>query len=160
MRTTCRSTAYVLVAYLLMAGAWSGETGPRHSIVGTWELVSFASGLGKDDPLGVDPVGLIVYDSTGTVAAQLMRRHRDVSDKANARAAPGQRAAVVGGYVAYFGRYSVDLGASTVTHRIQGALAPSDIGRVLVRQFRMEGDDLVLEFGVGPDFRRLRWRKL
>jgi len=48
------------------------------------------------------------------------------------------------GYDAYFGTYSVDENAHTITHHLEGALVESDVGKELVRGFQMSGDTLTL----------------
>jgi hypothetical protein len=53
---------------------------------------------------------------------------------------------VILGYDAYFGRYSVDDRAGTITHRVEGSLFPEDLGKDFVRPFTLDGDTLTLKF--------------
>jgi hypothetical protein len=46
-------------------------------------------------------------------------------------------------YIAYFGTYSVDARAGTVTHHRQATIQPGDSG-ALVRRYEFAGDRLVL----------------
>jgi hypothetical protein len=56
------------------------------------------------------------------------------------------RPANFGGYSAYFGRYQVDAKAGTVTHVVEGALSPADVGEHLRRRFHLVGDTLTIQF--------------
>jgi hypothetical protein len=56
-------------------------------------------------------------------------------DSASAEAA---RAEYVGS-ATYFGTYTVDTTAHTVTHAVEGAWLPDWIGRRLVRRYRFDG---------------------
>jgi hypothetical protein len=50
------------------------------------------------------------------------------------------------GYDAYFGTFTVDEAAGTVTHHVQGSLFPEDLGKDFVRRFRVDGDTFELSF--------------
>jgi hypothetical protein len=77
---------------------------------------------------------------------QMMRRGRtaaigvptDPRDAANSR--------VVLGYDAYFGTYTVDERAGTITHRVEGSLFPEDLGKDFVRLLTLTDDTLTLKF--------------
>jgi hypothetical protein len=89
-----------------------------------------------------------MYDPTGHFAVQFMRRDRRDSS---------------GGYDAYFGKYAVADG--TVTQELEGALSPGDVGKVVTRRFRIDGDELVITLEAmasdgAPVTRRLRWQRL
>jgi len=51
---------------------------------------------------------------------------------------------ILSGYEAYFGTYTVDETNHTVTHHLEGALTAADVGRNLVRQFQISGDQLTI----------------
>jgi hypothetical protein len=135
-------------------------------IVGTWQLmtrtVSRADGTTIVDPvLGEKPIGRLVYDASGAMSLQMMRTGRKSAmtpsaprDKTNPR--------VVLGYDSYFGSYTVDERAGTVTHHVEGSLFPEDLGSDWVRPFTLDGDTLTLRL-TGEDgltralvFRRIR----
>jgi hypothetical protein len=48
------------------------------------------------------------------------------------------------GYDAYFGTYTVDDEAGTVTQRLLGALSQENVGQVLTRGMRVNGDTLTI----------------
>jgi hypothetical protein len=80
-----------------------------------------------------------------------MKRDRRKAATA-ASAAPGSNNSVaVGGYDAYFGTYTVDQAAGTVTQQLVGALSPSDVGKVVTREMRIEGDRLTIELATSSD---------
>jgi hypothetical protein len=115
-----------------------------------------AGNLVPEPSLGSDPTGYLIYDAAGHVAVQLMKTHRGSNPCEVTAPAQGNNLAQVGGYDAYFGRYEVDWKAGTVTHILDGALAPSDVGRRLSRRFKIEGERLTIEFEPGgKDDRRL-----
>jgi hypothetical protein len=50
----------------------------------------------------------------------------------------------VAGFIGYFGTFSLNASAKTVTHRVEASLVPNGVNTELVRGFRFEGDLLVL----------------
>jgi hypothetical protein len=138
------------------------------ALIGTWRLVSredrTASGERRVDPgLGADPIALLVYDRGGNFAAQFMRRDRRRAPAATAASAPNNSRAV-GGYDAYFGSYTVDDAAGTVTQRLLGALSAENVGMVLTRSMRVSRDELVIQLDTAsadgtPIVRTLRWTR-
>ena len=138
------------------------------ALIGTWRLVSredrTASGEQRIDPgLGADPIALLVYDRGGNFAAQFMKSDRRSAPAAAGRAAPNNSQAV-GGYDAYFGSYTVDDAAGTVTQRLVGALSAENVGMVLTRAMRVSGDELVIQLDTAsadgtPVVRTLRWTR-
>lgn len=146
-------------------------------LVGTWRLVTrvdrTSDGRELVEPsLGRDPVALLLYDAAGHVSAQLMRREGRTAGAgapapvpaADAPGADANNSAALGGYDAYFGTYAVDTASRTVTHRLEAALNPADVGRALTRRYRFDGAELVLEFDTRsadgqPVVRMLRWRR-
>ena len=124
-------------------------TGATPRIVGTWQLmtrtVTRVDGTTVIDPvLGEKPSGRLVYDPSGAMALQMMRtgRKEAMSTPASPRDKSNPRAIL--GYDSYFGRYTVDEKAGTVTHHVEGSLFPEDLGSDWVRPFTLEGDTLTL----------------
>ena len=117
--------------------------------LGAWALVSFESRKAGGEvvyPWGHDPVGIVIWDESGHMSAQLGPRDPE----------PGQ-------YVAYFGTLEAeDVVEGTLVHRVQGASA-SRLRADQVRQFRFLGsDEMLLSPPSAPDgtVSTLRWRKL
>jgi hypothetical protein len=140
-------------------------------LVGSWVLVSredrAADGRPVAEPtLGSDPLGFLVYDGHGNMTVQLMRRARDAG--ASMAAPRGQAGASnsgsADGYDAYFGTYSVNLEAHTVTHHLVAALLPGDVGKSLTRRFQVSASELRLWFDTEGSsgqrvVRTLFWRR-
>lgn len=157
--------ALVVVAVCLLpiapprAGAQTPETAARSAaqrLVGAWRLdtrtVRRADGrIVNDAVLGEKPAGRLIYDANGTVMLQMMRQGRAaaMTTPPNPRDAANQR--VVLGYDAYFGAFTVDERAGTITHRVEGSLFPEDLGKDFVRFFTLEGDTLTLKFTSAAD---------
>jgi Lipocalin-like domain len=124
--------------------------GGRGQLVGTWRVVSrvvrLEDGTAVQDPgLGKTPTGYLIYDSSGHMAAQLMRTDRPMAiDCGTSIAAPSENSQSVNGYDAYFGTYTIDETHHTVTHHLEGALAAADVGKNLVREFQLSGDKLTI----------------
>jgi hypothetical protein len=119
----------------------------RDDILGAWKLVSYnAESEGSvDEPLGQDPVGIIMYTPDGYMSAQLMRRDRP----AYARAITGggtseQMASAAAGYLCYTGPYTLDEAADVVHHHVEVSLLPNWVGGVQVRHGHLDGDRLTL----------------
>ncbi len=125
--------------------------GAASKIVGAWQLVTRtvrkADGTVLSDPvLGDKPLGRLFYDASGLMMLQMMRvgRSTAIGTPANPRDATNAR--VVLGYDSYFGRYTIDERAGTITHRVEGSLFPEDLGKDFVRRFTLDGDTLTLSF--------------
>ena len=147
----------VIVAVALQVVGWQPSAPvaqtPREWLVGSWVLVSRADRAadGSSVPeanLGTDPLGFLVYDGHRNMTVQLMRRSRAAGT--GTPAAPAQpgtsNTGSADGYDAYFGTYSVDLEAHTVTHHLVGALLPGDVGKSLTRHFQVSKTELRLWF--------------
>jgi hypothetical protein len=120
------------------------------SLVGTWELLSredvTSDGQRRVElNLGSDPVTYLMCDATGHFSVQLMRRNRKGAQAGTEwRPAGGaNNRNAVDGYDAYFGRYSVGADG-TVTQWLVGALSPRDVGKVVTRQTRVHGNELIV----------------
>ncbi len=90
---------------------------------------------------GPNPKGMIYYGPHGEMAVQVAP---DVERKrAGAVATLDEAALAITGYIAYFGTYSIDEQAGTVTHHRHASIQPGDTGD-LVRRYEFVGDRLVL----------------
>src|SRR5688572_6428326 len=137
----------VTAALDLQSPATRSANSASERIVGTWQLmtrtVSRADGTVTIDPvLGEKPTGRLVYDSSGAMMLQMMRtgRKEAISNLAGGKA----NSRVILGYDSYFGRFTVDEKAGTVTHHVEGSLFPEDLGDDWVRPFTLQGNTLTL----------------
>lgn len=97
-------------------------------------------------PYGRHPVGLLVYDETGHMSVQIMRRDRpDLSTTNWQEISPEEIKAAAEGFTAFFGTYEVDESESVIIHRVEGHLLPNSVGKDLKRAFEFSGDLLILK---------------
>jgi hypothetical protein len=144
------------------AQALNNEVTPSHTsvraqLVGSWRLLSRESRretgqVVADQGLSALPLGVLIYDHSGHVAAQLSRRDRTVSmfrDEcavaAETKGTPDTAQTVLG-YDAYFGTYTLNEKEGIVTHHLEAAIWPGDIGKNIERNFTISGDRLTIKF--------------
>jgi hypothetical protein len=117
--------------------------------IGTWKLVTseFRTSDGKVTyPLGEKAVGMLMYDSGGRMAAQLMRPDRPKFASGDMRGGtPEEIEAAAEGYVAYFGTYEVDDRKGTIVHHVEASLFPNWLGQDQMRFFEFSADLLTLK---------------
>ena len=128
------------------AQASGGTSVGVERFLGSWELVEWVARNRQGEPThpyGENAQGQITYTADGRMSAHLMRPPADPSD------APPQ-------HLAYWGTFTLQAAAGTVTHHVIGADRADWIGSDQVRQFRFEGRDrLVLSLGQ----QHLTWRR-
>ena len=115
----------------------------RSQLIGHWRLVSteqVRDGEPSVFTLGPSPSGMICYTTDGHMLAQLTASARPKVRAADATAAEARE--LLAGYTAYFGTFTVDERAGTVTHHRDGTAAPGE--RDIVRTIGLTGNRLVL----------------
>ena len=118
------------------------------NLVGTWRLVSYEARASSGEiryPLGQHVVGQLFYDVGGNMSGHVMRVDRPpfVSNDSGSGADAEVRAAFEG-HLSYFGTYTIDSSAGTVTHHVRGASYPNWIGHDQIRYYRLDGPYLLL----------------
>ena len=109
--------------------------------VGTWKLVAFEGRLAPKR----DWAGLLIYDATGHMAAQLLPLDRPKFASGNRlQGTQEEIKAAFDGYVAYFGPYEVNEAEGVVIHHVIGSIFPNDVGRDNVRYYEFSSDRLIL----------------
>jgi hypothetical protein len=138
------------------------------ALIGTWRLLSrkdrLPNGEVRPEPtLGSDPHALLIYDRGGNFAAQFMKRDRSVlPDTPTVATQANNNSSAVGGYDAYFGRYTVD--GNLVTQTLVASLSPADVGKVVTREMTIIDDMLVIRIELSAAdgvavVRTLRWSR-
>jgi len=116
---------------------------------GTWKLVSFnAQDLNGQTiyPLGKDALGRLNYEQSGRMSVQIMNPKRPrFSSSDPLLASEGEVRAAFGGYLAYYGTYSVNEDEEIMVHRIEASLLPNWVGTEHARKFDYDGKFLVLK---------------
>jgi hypothetical protein len=121
--------------------------------------------------LSATPLGILIYDQSGHVAAQLSRQDRTPAilpqecQAAITTKGTSDTAQTILGYDAYFGTYKINENDGTVTHHLEAALFPGDIGKDIQRHFTISGDELTITFDTttreGVKVRRtLIWQRM
>jgi Lipocalin-like domain len=163
----------LIFAALTVWGSPIVQAEQASDLAGAWQLVSVEtvrpSGEVISPYYGKHPQGLIVYDPSGWMSVQIVSDPKPTVPKDDTRegfrGSPlAERAAAADGYYAYFGTYSVDAAASTVTHHIKQSLYPGERGEESVRHFDIVNDQLILiakAHEMGEDHqRRLTWQRV
>jgi hypothetical protein len=110
-------------------------------IVGAWRYVGTTVDGKPRVGRGDNPKGMIYYGPHGEMSVQIAP---DIErPKAGTVMTPDEAKIAVSNYIAYFGTYTIDEKAGTVTHHRQASVQPGDKGD-FVRAYEFKGDRLVL----------------
>ena len=134
-----RRGAVALAVALLAAPVTVAQTVPARDTArfsGTWRLVSDTT------------TGIMIYDSLGNMAAQVMP-NRVRRKYAASEPTPEEAKDALTGYLAYFGTYSVDEHTRTVTHHRKGSINPGQVGDNVVRAYVFESNDRLVLIPAG-----------
>ena len=122
----------------------------KDRIVGTWKIISWETvrpdGQVTNIWMGPHPTGLIIYQSNGYMAVQIMADPRPTFAQLPSATPPSSdefRNAFFG-YYAYWGTYSIDAAGKSVIHNVQGSERPHEVGRKYERSALIEGTRIVL----------------
>jgi hypothetical protein len=148
----------------------------RTQLIGSWRLVSResrkANGEIEPDPsVGAPPLGILIYDQSGHVSAQTSRGDRTVAmlpeecQAAIATKGAANSTQAILGYNAYFGTYTINEHDATITHHLEAALFPGDIGKDIERHYAISGDLLRYTFNTtdgkgGKVTRTVVWQRM
>ena len=110
-------------------------------LIASWRYVDSTLDGKSVSERGARPKGIIIYDVHGHMACHVAP-DREVT-RAGKEPTGEEAKAALENHIAYFGTYSVDEKAHTVTHHRQGSVQPGDKGD-LVRGYEFRGDRLIL----------------
>ena len=118
----------------------------QKKFVGMWKLISIDDRTPGNPNNEFNPTGYIIYDANGRMAVQITRRsdRTKFTSAKSMKATSDEKAAAFDSYSAYYGTYTIDAAAATVTHHLEGSLTPNDVGLIWVRYFRLSGDRISL----------------
>jgi len=108
-----------------------------HPLVGAWRYVDALMDGKSSRPGGK---GIIYYAPSGDMVCHVSP---GTVAKAGAKPTPEEALDALDGHIAYFGTFSIDERAHTVTHHRLGSVQPGDTAD-LVRKYTIKGDRLVL----------------
>lgn len=137
-----------LLCILVSLLASCGQQQSSPPVVGHWRLVAQAARDntgGVSYTFGTNPDGQVTYDTAGNVYVLLFNPDRQTFASGDwLRGTDDEVRAAFEGSVAYYGKYSVDATAGTVTHHVLGSTYPNYIRTDLVRHYKLEGGRLTL----------------
>lgn len=130
------------------------------NFLGAWRLVSFEEAQPDghiSHPYGERPAGLLIYDASGHMSVQIMRRDRPQTSSDPNNISADELNSVLEGFTAFFGTYEIDEAERTIIHHVEGHLLPSSVGKSLRRSFEFSGDRLILK---PTESRRVTWERI
>jgi len=142
------SKCRVLLLILSCVSLFSAESIPHNAgkkLVGAWRLVS-VEGSDATFHFAYDhPTGIIIYDRSGWMAVQIdIKGTRKPFVNGPASGTGTEKVAAFDNYIAYYGTYTLDLKAQTVTHHLEDASVPNWRGVNNVRWLEFQGNDRLL----------------
>ena len=150
-RATDRAQAQeAMVAWFVQQlGASPRVSASAPDLVGSWRLESWtlANGMPRCPEEDGGASGQIIYSADGHMSAQLGCQDMDIGDLSglSPQAAAGR---LSNRHFSYYGAYTLDRSAQTVTHHVEGSSSAPFVGSDQVRSFVFEGPDrLVLSPG-------------
>jgi hypothetical protein len=121
------------------------------SVLGMWRLLYIETTDQHGDVVvdanifrgrGANPSGILVYSSAGTMSVQIAPsdRARYEGDQLSGE----QAKAIVRGFTAYFGTYTLDVQKGCVIHHVESHVNPNLIGVDYTRFYEFANNQLVL----------------
>jgi hypothetical protein len=140
-----------------------GEPGARERLLGTWRLVS--AGTFRSDSTfepypeyGPHPIGYLMYDPTGHMCVSLSNPDHPRWTNSE-KPTDAEKLRSYDAFFAYCGTYEVREKENRVVHRPEMGSWPHYIGTDQNRNFRLEGDRLILsEEETPPNGERRRYQ--
>lgn len=138
-------------------------------LLGQWQLRVYESRYTDGSvrlPMGDQPHGVLLYTAQGEVSVHMTRHDRQPFASGDWLGGTDEEVrSAYESYIGYFGRYTVDETAGTVTHHIEGCSFQNWVGRDLVRFFTIDGELLTLTtatvlMGGGERRGYLVWQKV
>lgn len=126
-------------------GNASAEAHIKKQLVGTWSLVLVdnidPSGK-RTQPYGENPHGLLIFDTDGGYAIQILRADRpNFASGDKTKGTADENKALVLGNNSHFGRYAIDAAEKTITFKIDHAFFPNWQGTEQNRPFTLTNDE-------------------
>ena len=118
----------------------------REQFIGTWKLIAstMKNSTGEEIfPLGKDPVGYLMYDGNGYMAALLMKADRPHIHSSDMTGGTDEEIAEAGrSHISYCGTYHV--GEDKVIHHVLVSSYPNWVGGDQERFFKFDNNHLIL----------------
>jgi hypothetical protein len=132
-----------------------------NEFIGAWRLVSVEDREPDGSlihPYGERPAGLLLYDETGRMSVQIMRRDRPhLSSNDWDEVSAEEVKSAIEGFTAFFGTYEINEAEACIIHRVEGHVLPGGVGKELKRGYEFSGSRLILKPNA---FRRVTWERI
>jgi hypothetical protein len=140
-----RVLSFLILSSVLLFSAEPRQEKAAKKLVGAWRLVS-VEGTDATFHFAFDhPTGIIMYDRSGWMAVQVdIKGFRKPFLSGPASGTVEEKVVAFDNYVAYYGTYTLDLKAQTLTHHLEDASSPNSRGLNNVRWFAFQGNDRLL----------------
>jgi hypothetical protein len=135
----------LLLSCVSMSSAQPQQENVSEKLIGAWRLVSV---VGTDPTFHFaydHPTGIIIYDQSGWMAVQIdIKGIRQPFHNGPAAGSDEEKVDAFDNYVGYYGTYTLDVKAQTITHHLEDATSPNWRGVNNVRWFEFQGNDRLL----------------
>ena len=142
------SAIFVILFCLAATSAAPHPDELARKFVGAWRLVSIEGNSPGRPDFYDRPTGLIMYEPSGhmcvNIVLKAVRKPFAPYTKGLLTATTEEKAAAFDSYAAYFGTFTVDAKAGTVSHKLENNLIPGRQGTDNVRWFEFQGNDHLL----------------
>ena len=149
-RDVLGTSAVTALGALLPATAFAQQKTLKDQLVGSWTLVSndaMAPDGKKEQFYGPNPKGVLILDSAGRYASVMGRPDRaklKSASRFDLDASPAELKALLLGFGANAGTWSVDEAGKSLVRRIENALIPNTEGTEQKGSVALSGDDLTI----------------
>ena len=116
-----------------------------NKLLGAWRLVS-VEGISPVRHIPYDhPTGLIIYDKSGWMSVQIaVKGDRKPFAAGLGSGTQEEKAEAFDSYFSYYGPYTIDLKAQTITHHLKGYSYPTSTEVNNVRWYEFQGNDRLI----------------
>jgi len=141
------SVTMLVLGFVLLRGNAAGQQkamSTKDQLVGMWKLVSAeAEQDGKKvEFFGPNPVGIYIFDANGRFFSQVSRSDLPKFASGNRyQGTPEENKAVVQGFIAYFGTYTVSESRTLALHMVNSSF-PNFNGTDQKRTIAINGDEM------------------
>jgi hypothetical protein len=132
------------LALLLGTAGYAQQQRTAQDVVGTWKLISEKVQRGEQvaEPLGSEPLGLMMLDRSGNVMMTISRRDLpQIAAKRRDAGTPEENKGILSGLLAYNGTYKVEPDG-VLSYHIETSTFPNWIGTDQKRYFKLSGNEM------------------
>jgi hypothetical protein len=136
------------LALMLPDAATAQQQALKEQLAGTWTAVSWEQ-VSKDgskfERFGANPKGVNVFDANGRFVVIFARSDLPkLAAQDPMKSTPAENKAIMEGSIAYFGTYTVDEAAKTITMLVETSTFPNQVGREQKRTISVSANELKL----------------